>query len=155
MNRTLYLVDNNALIFLGRARVRTEFFVEHCRLTDDVRYEAAEHRERRALAGLVEPLTPQVLEHVRNLMATVDVGDITLVDLYGNKGAADPGLVATVLAAANAQDGYLLPDSWTIVTADKAVLDLSARNGVTTMSPAELAALIDASTAEPDQEQSS
>ena len=88
-------------------------------------------------------------------MATVDVGDITLVDLYGNKGAADPGLVATVLAAADAQDGYLLPDSWTIVTADKAVLDLSARNGVTTMSPAELAALIDASTAEPDQEQSS
>ena len=30
MNRTIYLVDNNALIALTRRRVKTEFFAEHC-----------------------------------------------------------------------------------------------------------------------------
>jgi hypothetical protein len=146
MNLTLFLVDNNALIALKRKRVRTAFFADHCRVTSDVLHEAAEHRERRVLAGNVEPVTPAVLEHIRDLMAGVEVGDISLVDLYGNKGAADPGLVATVLAAMAAQDGYLFPDIWVIVTADNAVLELADRYQIPTMTPADLAALIDAST---------
>lgn len=73
-------------------------------------HEASEHRERGRLAALTEATTSDVLEQVRVVMADVEVGDTDLVDLYGNKGAADPGLVATVLARAAAQGEYLFPD---------------------------------------------
>lgn len=152
MNRTFYLVDNNALIALTRKRVKTEFFADHCRITVDVLHEASEHRERRRLMALAEPTTSEVLEQVRVVMAAVEVGDTNLVDLYGNKGAADPGLVATVLAHAAAQDGYLLPDKWVIVTLDQAVLDAAKRHQVPTMTPGDLADLIDAATASDPEE---
>ncbi|TQJ51834.1 hypothetical protein [Phycicoccus sp. SLBN-51] len=146
MNRTIYLVDNNALIALTRRRVKTEFFAEHCRITADVLHEASEHSERRRLAALAEATTSAILEQVRVVMADVAVGDTALVDLYANKGAADPGLVATVLVSAAAQEGYLFPDHWVIVTLDRAVQDAAKRHGVTTMLPSELADLIDAAT---------
>jgi hypothetical protein len=147
MNRTIYLVDNNALIALTRRRVKTEFFAEHCRITADVLHEASEHSERMRLAAVAEATTSGVLEQVRVVMADVAVGDTELVDLYDNKGAADPGLIATVLARAAAQGEYLFPDEWVIVTLDRAVEDAAKRHGVTTMRPGELADLIDAATA--------
>lgn len=147
MNRTIYLVDNNALIALTRRRVKTEFFAEHCRITADVLHEASEHSEWRRLAAVAEATTSEVLEQVRVVMADVAVGDTELVDLYANKGAADPGLIATVLARAAAQGEYLFPDEWVIVTLDRAVQDAAKRHGVRTMRPGELADLIDAAIA--------
>ena len=38
-------------------------------------------------------------------MESLDVGDSSLVDLYGNKGMADPGLVASVRDASATDDG--------------------------------------------------
>lgn len=147
MNRTYYLIDNNALIQLTRRRLETKFFTDHCRITADVLHEASEHPDQRRLAGLAEPTTPIVLMQLRLVMAGVEVGDTDLVDLYGNKGAADPGLVATALAQAVVQDGYLLPDTWIIVTLDKAVLRAARRHQVPTMAPGDLAELIDAESA--------
>jgi hypothetical protein len=92
MNGNFYLIDNNALIALTRKRVQTEFFANHCRITADVLHEASEHREWGLLATLAEPTTPAFLEHVRAVMSRVKPGDTNLVDLYANKGAADPGL---------------------------------------------------------------
>lgn len=146
MNRTFYLVDNNALIALTSRRVKTEFFGDHCRITADVLHEASGHPEQGHLAALAEATTSDVLEQVRVVMADVEVGDTDLVDLYGNKGAADPGLVATVLARAAAQDGHLFPDEWVIVTLDRAVQDAAKRQHVATMPPSDLAGLIDAAT---------
>ena len=147
MNRTIYLVDNNALIALTRRRVKTDFFADHCRITADVLHEASEHSERRRLAAVAEATTSEVLEQVRVVMADVAVGDTELVDLYANKGAADPGLIATVLTRAAVQGEYLLPDEWVIVTLDRAVQDAAKRHGVMTMPPSDLADLIDAATA--------
>jgi hypothetical protein len=146
MNRTIYLVDNNALIALTRRRVKTQFFAEHCRITADVLHEASEHSERRRLAALTEATTSEILEQVGVVMADVAVGDTALIDLYANKGAADPGLIATVLANAAAEEGHLFPDHWVIVTLDRAVQDAAERHGVTTMLPGALADLIDAAT---------
>lgn len=146
MSQNYYLVDNNALVALTRRHVQTVFFAKHCRVTADVLYEAFEHPDRRLLESLVEQTTAVVLQQVRQVMSSIDVGDTRLVDLYANKGTADPGQIATVLVHASSQIEYLLPDVWTVVSLDKAVLDTAVRNHIATMRPDQLAQLIDEAT---------
>ena len=143
MNRTFYLVDNNALLALRRERVRSTYFRTHCRVTEDVLREAQGHPDRELLASNAYDLTPAVLDGIRTVMKTVEVGDTSLVDLYGNKGTADPGLVASALDALAADEGMLFPDAWVIVTNDRAVEAMANEHGVPTMKPACLATLID------------
>ncbi len=76
-------------------------------------------------------------------MAGVAVGDLSMIDLYGSKGSADPGLVASALDAIAADEGALFGDDWIIVTNYGGVEDAAARHGVATIKPTELAALID------------
>jgi hypothetical protein len=76
-------------------------------------------------------------------MATVPVGDTSLLDLYANKGAAEPLLVATALVLNKQEPLSLLGDEWIIVTSDGAVTS-KAKDPVQTATPEELAALIDA-----------
>jgi hypothetical protein len=83
------------------------------------------------------------LEFVRKIMATVPVGDTSLIDLYGNRGAADPGLIALALEAHDREQATLFPDTWIIVTNDKAVLGAAQDFGIETMAPSTLARLID------------
>ena len=144
MNHTHYLVDNNALIALRRRRVQSAFFRAHCRVTTDVLREAAEHPDRPLLEATAVELTPLVLEEIRAVMSEVGVGDTRLVDLYANKGTADPGMIASVRAARAAEEGMLFTDTWVIVTNDRAVETIANEHGVQTMKPAELADLIDA-----------
>lgn len=144
MNVTLYLVDNNALVALGRKRIGSRFFASYCRVTDDVLREARGHPDEAVLARNRYAMTPTVLEHIRSVMKTVEVGDIRLVDLYGNKGAADPGLIASARDAIAVDEERLLPDIWVIVTNDRAVEATAAEHGGETLRPAELATLIDA-----------
>ena len=119
MNRTFYLVDNNALIRPGANGSRSSS-------RPTARHHRRAPRGTRAsrpgtpCAGRI-PVTPAVLDRVRPVMRTVEVGDIGLVDLYGNKGTADPGLIASALDALAADEGKLFPDAWVIVTNDRAV----------------------------------
>lgn len=138
-----YLVDNNALIALKRDRVASAFFRAHCQVTTDVLREADGHPHFAQLKGGAYALTPAVLEQIRTVMAGVALGDTSLIDLYGNKGSADPGQVASALDAIAADEGALFGDDWIIVTNDGGVEDAAARHGVATVKPAELAALID------------
>ena len=145
MNRTLYLVDNNALVALRRERIRSAFFRSCCRVTDDVLREAREHPDQPFLSQNRYEITPNVLEQIRRVMQTVEVGDTSLVDLYGNKGAADPGLIASALDAIALDAERLFADTWVLVTNDRAVEAKAAGLDITTLRPADLAALIDAS----------
>lgn len=139
-----YLVDNNALGFIGPKRRGSPFFQSYCRVTADVAYEARFSDRDGALANLTEPVTPAILRQLRKVMETVPVGDTSLVDLYGNKGTADPLLVATALVL-NEQESYsLLGDEWIIVTRDAAVIAKAVDFGILTATPEELANLIDA-----------
>jgi len=147
MNETMYLVDSNALIALNRHRVRSAYFSTHCRVTADVLWEAREHPERSLLAKDVYELTPAVLEQIRAVMKTVDVGDVALVDLYKNKGAGDPGLIASALEAIAADEGKLLGDTWILVTNDRAVEAKAAEFGITLMKPEALMEHIDSAPA--------
>jgi hypothetical protein len=138
-----YLVDNNALISIGTRRWKSAFFREHCRVTEDVAHEAR-YRARSLPADLVVPVTPAILRQVPLIMNSVVPGDTRLLDLYGNKGAADPVLVATAVVLQEEESDSLVGDTLVIVTRDDAVNDKSKDFGIETISPDELAALIDA-----------
>lgn len=138
-----YLVDNNALISLGRDRVASPFFRAHCQVTTDVLREAQEHTHYTQLRASAYPRTSAVLQQIRNVMTGVAVGDTSLVDLYGNKGSADPGLVASALDAMASEEGVLFSDEWMVVTNDSGVEEAAGRHGVATIRVAELATLID------------
>ncbi|HAM21198.1 MAG TPA: hypothetical protein DCQ04_02790 [Actinobacteria bacterium] len=136
-------MDNNALIALKHHRVASDFFRAYCHVTTDVLREGGGHPDFAQLKASAYPLTPAVLVQIRTVMAGVAAGDTTLVDLYANKGTADPGLVASALDAIAANEGALFEDEWSIVTNDRAVENAAARHGIMTIKPAELSALID------------
>src|SRR5689334_10264949 len=116
-----YLVDNNALITLGRTRVASPFFRAHCQVTTDVLHEADEHTHHAQLKASAYPRTPAVLERIRTVMSELAVGDTSLIDLYGNKGSADPGLVASALDGTASGEDVLFSDAWIVVTNDGGV----------------------------------
>lgn len=140
-----YLVDNNALIALGRDRVASAFFRAYCQVTTDVLREAEEHPHLAQLQANAYPLTPAVLSQLRTVMTQLTIGDTSLVDLYANKGTADPGLVASALDAMAANEGVLFHEEWAVVTNDRGVAAAAARHGVVTIKPAELARRVDES----------
>ena len=140
---TRYLIDNNVLNALRRDQIHSEFFRDYCRVTTDVLWEAREHAEQAALARLSRPHTPGFLMRVRDVMQTLEAGDTRLIDLYGNKGAADPGLIASILEAADDDANKLLFDSWILVTNDQAVAGKAAEFAVAVITPTELAKLVD------------
>ncbi|NHA01942.1 hypothetical protein G5V59_26175 [Nocardioides sp. W3-2-3] len=119
MSETKYLVDNNAILQIGAHRAASTFFSEHCRVPEEVAHEAGPRRAER-LARLTVPMSARILEEVVAVMTTVPVGDKTLVDLYGNKGPADPILVATALVLNNPERPSLFDDEWVVVTNDGA-----------------------------------
>jgi hypothetical protein len=144
LNETKYLVDNNALIALTGDRIRSEFFRSNCRVTADVLWEAYENPEQVALSRSAIEFTSEILEQLRAVMKSVAAGDTGLVDLYKNKGAADPGLIASVLDAIAADDGKLFFDTWVLVTNDHAVAEKAAEFSIAAIKPDALAELIDA-----------
>lgn len=140
---TKYLLDNNALIFLGAQRRASDFFAERCRVPEEVSHEAGDRRAE-LLAPLTIPMSVRILREVANVMATVPVGDKGLVDLYGNKGAADPILVATAFVLNEPpKKPTLFDDEWVIVTNDGAVREKASEFGLMSMTPKALADLID------------
>lgn len=131
-----YLVDNNALSRLTPTQRTSSFFLEHCHLTADVLHEARGYVEPE-LEDREIPLTPQVLNRLIEVMADAQVGDTSLVDLYANKGTADPVMIAFTLEARDFERNTLLPDTWVIVTDDKAVTAAAGRFGLDVISSSE------------------
>jgi hypothetical protein len=71
------------------------------------------------------------------------VGHTKFIDLYNYKGTADPILVALAVVLSSED---LFSDSWVIVTQDKEVVAKAKEFSVDTMTPKELASVIDAAT---------
>lgn len=143
MNETKYLLDNNVLGFLGHERRASAFFADHCRIPQEVAYEARFSAYDKALEPITEAMTPAVLEQLVAVMKTVPVGHTKLIDLYSNKGAADPILVATALALNNPLLPTLFADTWLIVTNDKEVRAKASEFSIGTLAPKDLADAID------------
>lgn len=145
MSTTKYLVDNNALNFLSARHRSTDYFKGNCRVPEEVAHEAGARRAE-LLAPLTVPMSARILNEVATVMKTVPVGDKSLVDLYGNKGAADPILVATALVLNSPKKPTLFDDEWVIVTHDGAVRDKANEFNIRAMMPAELAEVIEGAT---------
>src|SRR5688572_16158475 len=111
MTEVMYLVDNNALISLGVERHACRFFADHCRVPEEVAHEAGEQRAA-VLAPLTVAMSARILRKLVKVMNTVPVGDKSFVDLYGNKGAADPILVATAVVLNNPEEASLFDREW-------------------------------------------
>ena len=86
-----------------------------------------------------------VLEWLIQVMRSVPADDTTLVDLYRNKGAADPLLVACALDGQSRDSVYLDAPEWVVVTADDAVRRKAREFGLRSLTNAEFASVIDAS----------
>jgi len=143
MNETKYLLDNNVLGSLGPTRRASAFFTEHCRVPAEVAHEARRVAYAQTLEPLTVEMTPAVLKQLAEVMKTVPVGHTKFIDLYGNKGGADPILVAMALAMNNPTEPELFADRWVIVTNDKEVKAKAQELSVETETPAALEALID------------
>lgn len=143
MNEVKYLVDNNALNYLGPERRASAFFRDQCCVPEEVAREAGD-RHADLLVPLVVPVSARILAELVTVMATVAVGDRGLVDLYGNKGSADPILVATAIVLNAPTEPTIFDDEWVIATNDRAVRDKAIEFGIKVATPADLAAVIDA-----------
>ena len=141
-----YLVDNNALSALGQRRRSTEYFRAHCRITDEVLYEAREFpdiAELEALRYEVGPeVTRRVLVQLVKVMKSVPTSDTDLVDLYANKGNADPIIVACALDAMFQEECTLMPATWTIVSDDGAVRTKASEFGVPVLTSEEFKVVV-------------
>jgi hypothetical protein len=130
MNEEKYLVDNNVLSHLSLAQRGSKFFRTRCRLPSEVLHEAEGYPDAKALKDVEYQTSASVLRFLRMVMATVPDDDIALVNLYANKGAADPMLVACALDAKQESASLLFGPTWVIVSNDKAVRAKATEFGV-------------------------
>ncbi|WP_437773507.1 hypothetical protein [Arthrobacter sp. KNU40] len=121
MNEEMYLIDNNVLSHLSPAQRASEFFRTRCRIPAEVLHEAVGYANVDALKAVEYPTTMTVLKFLQRVMATVPEDDTALVNLYANKGAADPMLVACALNGMQESASWLFGPKWIVVSNDKAV----------------------------------
>lgn len=142
MNIDRYLLDTNALNGLTFAERSSDFVTEHCRIPTEVLYEARELPDINSLKRLAYKTNAELLADLRTVMATIDPNDFKLIDLYHNRGNADPILVATALHATRRLDQELLPDRWLIVTDDQALKAKASAHSIDTLTRMEFQATL-------------
>lgn len=137
-----YLLDNNVLTKLTRDQRASTFVRDRCRIPTEVLYEAQGFPDIRELRALEFRVTAQVLECVREVMRTLTPGDVKLVDLYRNKGNADPLIIATALTATRQSQETLFGEDWQVVTDDLGIRAKASELGVKSLGSTELVALL-------------
>lgn len=141
----MYVVDTNTLSQIGRRRRTSDFFKDNVVLPEEVLSEARNFPDIETLRENLHSTTAHVLEWLVRVMYTLPVDEKRLVDLYRNKGGADPLLVACALDGQSKDSVYLDPPEWVVVTADNAVRRKAEEFGLRSLTNAEFAAVIDAS----------
>jgi len=137
MSEVMYLIDNNVLSHLSPEQRTSRFFRDQCRVPSEVIYEAGGLAEAKLPKEVEYPTTVRVLGILREIMATVPSGDIALVNLYTNKGNADPLLISCALDAIRNDEQFLVRPIWVIVSNDKAVLAKAGEFGIETRARAQ------------------
>jgi hypothetical protein len=130
MNEELYLLDNNAISHLTQAQRSSAFFHDRCYLPSEIIHEAEGYPDVASFKVAEYPTTANVLKHLGTVMTTVPADDTTLVNLYANKGAADPMLIACALDGMEEAAAHLWGPAWVVVSNDKAVRAKAAELGV-------------------------
>lgn len=142
MNEDMYLLDANVLSRLTPRQRAGAFVTTRCRIPSEVLHEARELPDLHVVESLELRPTRLMLERLADVMSSIEPEDHALVDLYHNRGGADPILVAAALAA-DQHDTQLWPTVWHIVSDDRAVRKTASAFGVPTLTRAELVELIE------------
>lgn len=137
----MYLLDNNVLGPLGDLK-ESSFFANYCRVPAEVAHESRKARHAKLLVSI--EMNTAMLAKLAEVMATVPAKKNDIIDLYENKGAADPILVAMAWVLDNPELLTLLDKHWIIVSQDKAVIKKAKDFGVETKTLDELRAIIGA-----------
>lgn len=137
MSDSCFLLDTHVVVRLTPAERATELFLRCCRVPSDVIHESGPAVPASDLRPVEYRTTPGVLRWLVKVMASVAVGDTRLVDLYANKGAADPVLIACALDATDRTAGELFAPTWSVVSHDGALGQLARAFGVHVCSPDE------------------
>ncbi len=151
MMGTVYVVDNNALSVLGGKRVRSREFAKYCKVPQEVIHETGGRRYRTALEHVEVKVTPEILEKLIEVMTRIRPGDFGLVDLYLDKGGADPVVIATALYLQELENAKIGPDRLVIATNDARVRQLAQESGLDWVSAESLRATLDAGPVPPDR----
>lgn len=141
MNEDMYLLDANVLSRLTPRQRGSAFVATRCRVPSEVLHETRGLPDLEVVEPLEMPPSSLMLERLRDVMASIAPEDYTLVDLYRNRGGADPILVASALAA-DKGDARLWATTWHIVSDDGAVRATASVFGVPTLTRGELVELI-------------
>lgn len=137
-----YLIDSNALSKLTPEQRAGEFFLKNCLVPSEVLHEARWFPDVEQLKAVEYRTTARVLGVLREVMTTVPVGDTALVDLYANRGNADPLIVACAVDAKREVEEGLFGPTWAIVSNDNAVRAKAAEFGIEVRTSAEFDALL-------------
>ncbi len=129
-----YLVDSNALSKLTSQQRSSDFFRHRCRIAAEVLYEARYFNDIERLKELEYRTTGRVLAVLAEVLTTIQPSDHSLIDLYRNKGNADPLIVACAIDAQREVQTGLFGETWAIVTNDKAVIVKAQEFGIPTFS---------------------
>jgi hypothetical protein len=140
----IYVIDNNALVFIKREHRASNFFKQYCRIPIEVLHEADGFPDIDDLRQLEYPVTAGVLAWLTAVMDTVPVNDTALVNLYHNQGNADPLVVATALDGNHcSNDGALFGPTWTVVSGDEAVQNKAREFGLDVMTNPEFLSVLE------------
>ena len=94
MNTDRYLLDTNALTRLTPPERSRTFVFKRCKIPTEVLHEAQGLPDIKALKELEYKANAGLLRNLREVMSTIEPTDFKLVDLYHNRGNADPILIA-------------------------------------------------------------
>ena len=139
-----YVVDTNALSQIGKRRRSTSYFKENVQLASEVLHEAQGFPDWDSLNSRLYPTSPRLLSLLTRIMASIPLDDTKLVDLYANRGGADPFVVACALDGAELDSHYLDAPEWVVVTNDAAVRLKAEEFGLRVIASAQFADIIDA-----------
>lgn len=139
-----YVVDTNALAQIGKARRASLLFQESAVIVEEVLREAEGFPDIDSLRKSATRTTPETLRWLVEVMRTVHTQDTTLVNLYANKGGADPLVIASALEGQTRDSSYLDSPEWVVVTNDNAVKMKAEELGLLVLDSSEFAAAIDA-----------
>lgn len=132
--QTRYIIDTNVLNKIDVNERATQFFKTRCSLPDAVLDEASGFPDIEELRKLRYRTTASLLQLLMEVMATIEVKDKRVVNLWKNKGAADPVLTAVALHAREQEQDRMLKIEWVIVTDDRAVRNLAEKHEVEVLS---------------------
>ena len=132
--QTRYIIDTNVLNKIDVHERATQFFRTNCLLPDAVLDEASGFPDIEDLRKLRYPTTAELLRILIKVMATIEIKDKRVVNLWQNKGAADPVLTAVALHACEQQRDCMLKDKWMIVTDDRGVRNLAKKHQIEVLS---------------------